>query len=74
MPDPDLDYVDKQIAMTLQRIARQRAVIENVRTLKVDTRTAERLMQSMQRTLDDLRTIKHLIEDDLTNAKASSRF
>ena len=74
MPDSDLDYVDKQIAATIAKIARQGGMIAKVRTLKVDTRAAERLMQSMERTLYDLRAIRRLIEDDLTDAKASSRF
>jgi hypothetical protein len=33
VPDSDLDYVNKQIAATLEKIARQRDVIEKVRAL-----------------------------------------
>jgi hypothetical protein len=69
VPDPDLDYVDTQIATTLERIARQRRMIEKVRGLKVDTRKSQRLLTTMQRTLADLRAIRRLIEDDRTDAK-----
>jgi hypothetical protein len=74
MPNSDLNYVDKQIAATIAKIARQRGVIEHVRSLGADTRKSERLLTSMQRTLADLRAIRRLIEDDVTAAKASSRF
>jgi hypothetical protein len=74
MPDSDLDYIDKQIAATIAKIARQRVVIEHVRSLGADTRKSERVLTSMQRTLADLRAIRRLIEDDVTAAKASSRF
>jgi hypothetical protein len=74
MPDSDLDYVDKQIAATIAKIARQRTKVEHVRALGADIRKSERLLTSMQRTLADLRAIRRLIEDDVTDAKASSRF
>jgi hypothetical protein len=76
MPDPDLDHVDKQITTittTLQRIARQRGVIEKARALKVDARKSERVLTSMQQALGDLRAIRRLIEDDLTDAKKPPR-
>jgi pheromone shutdown protein TraB len=74
MLDSDLAYIDKQIAATLEKIARQRGVIEKIRALEVDTRKSERLLKFLQQTLADLRAIRRLIEDDLTDAKASSRF
>jgi hypothetical protein len=45
-----------------------------VRRLKVDTHKSERVMAAMQKTLAELRAVRRLIEDDLTDAKASSRF
>jgi hypothetical protein len=73
MPDPDLDYIDKQIAATLQRITRQWVVIEKVRRRKVDTGKAQQVLAAMQNTLSELRAIRRLIEDDMTDAKVSSR-
>jgi hypothetical protein len=74
MPDQDLDYVDQQIAATLKRIAKQRGVIEKVRALRVNTRKSERTLTSMERTLGDLRAIRRLIEDDLTDLKRPRRY
>ena len=71
--DSDLARADKQIAEALQRIARQRKLIERLRDHHHDTTSAEHLLKVMAHTLKEFEAHRSLIEDELLQGKGSWR-
>jgi hypothetical protein len=64
----DLTNVDKQIAIALERLSRQRKIVSLLRTYGLDTAASERLLASIERTLEGLMDHRRLVEEDLGNA------
>ena len=71
--DSDLARVEKQIAEALQRIARQRKLIERLREHHHDTTSAEQLLKVMAQTLKEFEVHRSLIEDELLQDKGGWR-
>jgi hypothetical protein len=74
LTDSALVTVDKHIAVARTRISRQRAVIEKLRDHHHNPRSAKRRLRAMELTLGEFQTYRRLIEDELIDAKESSRF
>jgi hypothetical protein len=73
LTDSALVTVDKHIAGALIRISRQRGVIAKLRDHHYDRSGAERVLRAMELTLGEFQTYRRLIEDELMDAKGSSR-